>query len=432
LKRQAIVLKGVSKETLVSNLLKRFEGQETYAIYDSCKMTPAAGIGRFELLAAWDPIDLICLSPKSVNAFEIIKAFRDKHRDWVFCLLSYDLKNQVEKLPQRSDQEFPDLVIFVPKYVVSLVSGGEPVLHSSSDDAFEVMKSLKKAESAFIDSDLPRLNFIAGFSDQAYLAKVEEIKDQIREGNVYEMNLCRDYYCENVVGLDAKSLFSQLVKQNPSPFTACFVHKDYHLISSSPERFLMKEGERLISQPMKGTIKREAMENDDKVQVDKLRTSEKDLAENIMIVDLVRNDLSRSCKAGTVKVEELTGIYTYPFVHQMISTVSGEIKEGVDPVDALRNCFPMGSMTGTPKIAAMKLIERFEVKSRGWYSGTTGYFMPNGDFDFNVNIRSFFYDRSQKQLFLWAGGAITIDSEDKQEFDEINLKAGALLKLFKD
>ena len=148
-----------------------------------------------------------------------------------------------------------------------------------------------------------------------------------------------------------------------------------------------------------------------------------------MIVDLVRNDLSRSCVPGTVQVKELFGIYTYPFVHQMISTIQGQKHAYIDPLDALKNCFPMGSMTGAPKIAAMKIIDQMELASRGWYSGAMGYFDPHGNFDFNVAIRSYFYNKQTDYLSVWAGGAITFDSDEESEFNESLLKAKVLLEL---
>jgi para-aminobenzoate synthetase component 1 len=156
--------------------------------------------------------------------------------------------------------------------------------------------------------------------------------------------------------------------------------------------------------------------------------SEKEKAENLMIVDLVRNDLARSSKTGSVKVEELFGIYSFSQVHQMISTVSSQIKETTSAVEAIKNAFPMGSMTGAPKVMAMELIEKYENTKRGLYSGAIGYFAPNSDFDFNVVIRSIQYNESKQYLNFEVGSAITYDSDANLEYEECLLKAQAMMK----
>jgi para-aminobenzoate synthetase component 1 len=199
------------------------------------------------------------------------------------------------------------------------------------------------------------------------------------------------------------------------------------LICASPERFLKKVGNKLISQPIKGTIKRGANEQEDLQQIALLRNSEKERAENMMIVDLVRNDLARSCKAGTVKVEEMFGIYPFKHLFQMISTVSGELKDSVHFIDSIKNAFPMGSMTGAPKIKAMELIEKYEQAKRGLFSSAVGFITPAGDFDFNVVIRSIFYDGTDKRLSFQAGSAITYDSDPHEEYEECMLKVKAIL-----
>jgi para-aminobenzoate synthetase component 1 len=197
----------------------------------------------------------------------------------------------------------------------------------------------------------------------------------------------------------------------------------------SPERYLKKEGINILSQPIKGTSKRNIdNEEDDLLNITHLKTSEKERAENIMVVDLVRNDLSRICKEGTVKVDELCAVYSFPQVHQMISTISGILKDGIHWTDAIRQTFPMGSMTGVPKKKVMELIENYERSKRGLFSGSIGYVTPAGDFDFNVVIRSLLYNSTDKYLSFHTGSAITFSSDPETEYEECLLKAEAIKK----
>ncbi|MEQ8572889.1 MAG: anthranilate synthase component I family protein, partial [Fulvivirga sp.] len=225
--------------------------------------------------------------------------------------------------------------------------------------------------------------------------------------------------------------FRSLTKKSPTPFSTLYKNTEHYLICASPERFIKKEGSKLVSQPIKGTARRGSSEYEDEIIKQELRTNEKELAENMMIVDLVRNDLAKSCIPGSVKVEQMFGIYTFNQWHQMISTVTGQLKNEVKAIEAIKNAFPMGSMTGAPKIKVMELIEKYEVSKRGIYSGSVGYFSPNGDFDFNVVIRSLIYNSSTKNLSFQVGGAITYDSDANAEYEECLLKASAISSLFK-
>ena len=200
------------------------------------------------------------------------------------------------------------------------------------------------------------------------------------------------------------------------------------MLCGSPERFLRKKGRQLISQPIKGTIRRGVTQQEDEVLRQQLHQSLKDRAENVMIVDLVRNDLARSCQAGTVRVPELFGTYPFRQVWQMISTVTGQQHEQVDWLAAIKNAFPMGSMTGAPKVMSMQLIEKYEKSRRGLYSGAVGYITPNRDFDFNVVIRSILYNQIRQYLSFQVGGAIVYDSDPEQEYQECLLKAKGMLK----
>jgi para-aminobenzoate synthetase component 1 len=225
------------------------------------------------------------------------------------------------------------------------------------------------------------------------------------------------------------NIFRNLGKLSPNPFSALYKVNNKWLICASPERFLKKEGSKIFSQPIKGTAKRSAEKKKDEENRINLGSSQKERSENVMVVDLVRNDLSRVCKKGTVKVEELYGIYSFPQVHQMISTISGELKEGILFAEIIRACFPMGSMTGAPKKRVMELIEQYEKTKRGIFSGAVGYISPTGDFDFNVVIRSIMYNAPAHYLSFQAGSAITFYSDPAQEWEECLVKAEAIKKV---
>ncbi|RYE22996.1 MAG: anthranilate synthase component I family protein, partial [Sphingobacteriaceae bacterium] len=225
------------------------------------------------------------------------------------------------------------------------------------------------------------------------------------------------------------SVFQELNAASPTPFACYFKAYDKHILSASPERFLAKRNQQLISQPIKGTSACAASPQQDEYQKNLLKNSIKEQAENVMIVDLVRNDLTKSAVPGTVAVEELFGIYSFKQVHQLISTVTATLDAAIDVVDAVKNTFPPGSMTGAPKLKAMQLMEQFEVSKRSIYAGSVGYFSPDGDFDFNVVIRTILYNAAQKYLSFQVGSAITFQSKPAAEYDECLLKASAMMRV---
>ena len=265
-------------------------------------------------------------------------------------------------------------------------------------------------------------------SKENYLANIEKIKNHILEGDVYELNYCMEFF-DDKANINPTEIYQKLKAKSPVPFGAYLKYFDQYLICASPERFICKKNNQLISQPIKGTVKRNLLdeEKDNELKAS-LLNSEKERAENLMIVDLVRNDLAHSSKTGSVKVDELFGIYSFQQVHQMISTVSSTINENINPIDAIKNAFPMGSMTGAPKVMAMELIEQYEQTKRGLYSGAVGYFTPEGNFDFNVVIRSIQYNKANHYLNIMVGGAITFDSIAEQEYEECLLKAQATMQ----
>ena len=204
-----------------------------------------------------------------------------------------------------------------------------------------------------------------------------------------------------------------------------------YLLCSSPERFLQKINDQIISQPIKGTRKRGKTAEEDNALIDQLRQSEKDKSENIMITDLVRNDLSKTARKASVKVEELCEIYSFDRVHQMISTISSKLDDKFNFVDVLKTTFPMGSMTGAPKLKSMELIEKYEVTKRSLFSGAFGYITPNADFDFNVVIRSILYNKVNESISVMVGGAITINSDAEDEYEESLVKGKAMIDVLK-
>ena len=260
------------------------------------------------------------------------------------------------------------------------------------------------------------------------MSTVEEIKTHIKQGDIYVTNFCQEFFAENTV-VDPLMVFLALNEISPNPFSAFFKYRNNFIICASPERFLAKRNDKLISQPIKGTAKRGKDAVEDESIKQELRNQTKEIQENVMIVDLVRNDLTRSAKQGSVKTEELFGIYSFTQVHQMISTVACELQEGISAAQAIKNAFPMGSMTGAPKIRSMELMEQYEHSRRGVYSGAIGYFSPDNDFDFNVVIRTLLYNRDKEYLSFHVGSAITYHADAEKEYEECLLKAQAILEV---
>lgn len=368
------------------------------------------------------------------NAFADLQTFYQQKQDWLFGFFGYDLKNETEAL--RSDNPdgigLPDLYFFQPETVIGIRSGPAPThleifsLKKTPQAVWADIRNFQVKTDAVVASSAQH-NLIPRLSHAEYLATVEAIRQHIIEGDVYEMNLCQEFFAENVP-LEPLATFERLNALTNAPFAAYLRRGEHYLLCASPERFLKKENNRLISQPIKGTRRRHPEPAEDARIREQLRDSIKDRAENIMIVDLVRNDLARNCLPGSVQVEDLFGIYSFQTVHQMISTVTGQLRPGIHPLLALRDAFPMGSMTGAPKVMAMELIEQYERSRRGLFSGALGYFSPDGDFDFNVVIRSILYNAGTGYLSCQVGGAIVYDSVPEQEYEECLLKVRALLE----
>jgi para-aminobenzoate synthetase component 1 len=339
-----------------------------------------------------------------------------KNNEFAFGYFTYDIKNQLETLHSKHEDEinFPDYFFFVPEVLYTVDAAQDELL----------VKQLKTYKIK------KPINLTAKVSKEIYTQNVEQIKQHIINGDVYELNYCIEFYAKDV-NINPLQVYAALNQCSPTPFSAYLQKNNLYLMCASPERFLKKTKQTIYSQPIKGTIRRGETEEEDKQLKKELLNSEKERAENLMIVDLVRNDLAKSCETGSIKVNELFGIYSFNQVHQMISTVSGKVLSDIHNLDIIKNAFPMGSMTGAPKVMAMKLIEQYEATKRGLYSGAVGYFNPNGDFDFNVVIRSLQYNSQNRYLSAMVGSAITYDSIAYEEYNECLLKARAIMQALK-
>jgi para-aminobenzoate synthetase component 1 len=364
------------------------------------------------------------------NAFQDLYQYQSQTKDWLFGYLSYDLKNDTEALQSNNFDglTFPDLFFFQPKKLF-LIKGNQlemQYLHICDDEIesdFEEITSI----SPITYYPLP-ITINQRISKENYLLKVSKMLEHIQRGDIYEANFCMEFYAENAK-IDPLEMYHKLNAISEAPFAVYFKNAAHYLLSASPERYLRKEGLKVISQPIKGTSKRNENPILDEQFKSDLAKNGKERSENIMIVDLVRNDLSHTATKGSVQVEELCEVYTFKQVHQMISTVVSEVTATTAPVEIIRTTFPMGSMTGAPKISAMQIIEALEETKRGLYSGAVGYFTPSGDFDFNVVIRSILYNAKNEYLSFSVGSAITSQAIAEQEYEECLLKAKAMFEV---
>ena len=383
---------------------------------------------KYDSLVAVDAIDVV--KADGLNSFEQLRAFQVKHQDWMFGHFSYDLKNEVEKLQSQNENYigFEDLSFFIPKHLFTC-ENNKWRYEGDLDLLTSILEEIKgqKIEA----STNPKIDLKPQINHSEYIKGVLNMKHHIQLGDIYEANFCQDFRTEDA-SINPVSIYEKLTQHSATPFSAFYRVSDNWLLCASPERFMAKNGNRIYSQPIKGTAKRGANPDEDQQLINQLKNDPKEQAENVMIVDLVRNDLSRTAAKGSVQVEELFGIYTFPQVHQMISTISSELKEGLTGLDAIEKAFPMGSMTGAPKVMAMQLIEEFESFKRGLYSGSVGYIEPNGDFDFNVVIRSILYNQKTKRISAPVGGAITIKADPEKEYQESVLKAKAMLNILQN
>lgn len=360
------------------------------------------------------------------NAIASLQTFLDQQNDWCFGHLGYDLKNETEQLTSTHENKigFADLYFFVPQYVFQL-SETTLQIGSLQDDHATINDAIWNEKIEGVENQ-SAIVFHERVSKADYINSINRIKEHILRGDCYELNYCMEFFAERSM-IDPLRVYQSLTTVSPNPFSAFYKVESSYLLCASPERFLRRQGTQLLSQPIKGTVKRNVVDAaEDDALKQQLHSSKKDRSENVMVVDLVRNDLSRVCKEGTVNVDELFAVYSFPQVHQMISSIVGEVKEELNFTDIIRATFPMGSMTGAPKRKVMQLIGQYEQSRRGIFSGAVGYIAPNGDFDFNVVIRSILYNEASKYLSYMVGSGITFYSDAENEYEECLLKADAI------
>ena len=384
--------------------------------------------GKFEALLAIGSTQELKMNTQ--GCIDALQGFHEETQDWLLGYLSYDLKNEIEDVSSFNEdlQQAPELFFFQPEKLLILRKNMIEFHYPEElqDVVHHDLESIER-QNTEVDHQKININIRQVFSRTDYTNAVNGILEHIQLGDIYEMNFCQSFYAKHVQ-LSPIKIFQKLNDIARSPFAAFCQFDDHHILSASPERYIQRTGEKLISQPIKGTAKRSKNKALDKEISLGLQNDPKERAENIMITDLVRNDLARTAEKGSVRVEELCGLYSFRTVHQLITTISSQIRKGTRLNEILKTTFPMGSMTGAPKLSAMNIIEEFEHNKRGIYSGSIGYISPHGDLDLNVVIRSILYNKKNQQLSLAVGSAITYQSEPQKEYEECLLKAEALLK----
>lgn len=428
--RTSLIRQIENPELLKKQLLQWAQGFREVVFLDSNDST--AKYATYDCMLAADAFT--SLKTDYTNAFEELNTYQRATKDWLFGYLSYDLKNNTEQLnsENKDSLHFADLFFFQPKKIV-LIKGNQIEFQYLNLCADEMESDFQEIINLELEihtiSNKIRIEQKISISD--YLQKVSKMLNYINEGQIYEANFCMEFFAREIK-IDPVATFESLNALSKAPFSTFFKNNKQFAISASPERYLKKTGNTCISQPIKGTSRRFLNNEEDELSRINLHNDPKERAENIMIVDLVRNDLSKTAQKDSVCVEELCKIYSFTQVHQMISTISSTLKPEFSAVDVLKSTFPMGSMTGAPKISAMQIIEELEETKRGLYSGAIGYFTPESDFDFNVVIRSVLYNETEKYLSFSVGSAITSKSEPEKEYEECLLKARAMRLVLND
>jgi len=432
--RKAIIYKNINTQFFKRNLLRWAQNFSHVAFYQSNEEAYPVSehlFRNYETIVGIDKISDLMFCEK--DNFERLKNYYEKTKDWIFGFLTYDLKNELENL--KSDNydgiQMPKINFFQPKLLFFISKNRIKVEYYNDYTPRVFIESIiKQIKNYHLQTIEPKqINFKSRLTKSEYIDTIEEIKEHIKKGDIYEMNYCFEFFSEGET-INPAETYAKLNKLSPTPFSCFYKLYDKYLMSASPERFLLKTNNQLISQPIKGTAKRGENLKEDLILIEQLKTNQKEISENVMIVDLVRNDLSKIAEKGSVNVLEFCKIYTFPQVHQLISTISANLKNEFHFIDAIKNCFPMGSMTGAPKVRAMEIIEKYEKNKRGLYAGAVGYITPVGNFDFNVIIRSIIYNKTKKYISYMVGSAITANSSPEKEYEECLLKAEAMKKVF--
>lgn len=415
-------------------LIDFVSAEETFCLLDDSSPTKNQ-VSTFNVLAGWGITASFQVDARQENIAEL-DSFLEEHKGkWIFGHMCYELKDVFEKKLNSSHESvipFPILSFFVAAYVcgireneIFIQTQGHDAPTLSPEEIFRKILETPMGPESRAGIKHPGKIYLPKSS---YASAIDKILHHLHEGDIYEINYCVPFSLSGEIHAPGR-LWKQMQKEQEAPFGVLYKTNNLWLLCSSPERFIKKIGEKLLSQPMKGTIKRSKDPLQDEVLKKQLHESEKEKAENVMIVDLVRNDLGKISQTGTVQVDELFGIYSFPAVHQMISTVSSRLENKISFTEIIRALFPMGSMTGAPKFRAMEIIEEHEIFQRGLYSGSVGYIDPEGDFDFNVVIRSILYNSQNKTILFPAGSAITALSDPEKEYEECLLKAQGMHKM---
>lgn len=373
------------------------------------------------------------LAVKALHAFrgrdhvlDELHQFLSRHQQaFIPGYLSYDLKNEIEELRTTTPDHlrFPEAYFFVPAVVVRWTGN---LVHIQADDPKQVYEAISATTIPPVSTPL-KVKVRSRWSKDQYFRAFDRVQAHIQRGDIYEVNLCQEFYATDAK-ISPVEVYLHLNAISPTPFSSFFRVGSHYILCASPERFLAKRQGRLISQPIKGTAKRGRTVEEDQEIIDRMLRSQKEIAENVMIVDLVRNDLTRSALPGTVQATELFEIQSFRQVHQMVSTITCIQDPAVSNMDVLRHTFPAGSMTGAPKIAAMRICDQVEASKRGVYAGSIGYIdTVHDEFDFNVVIRSLLYNEATGYLSFHTGGAVTNQALAEQEYQECLLKASAIL-----
>ncbi len=366
------------------------------------------------------------------GAFYQLEAFQQKSTSPIAGYLGYDLKNDLENLQSKNtdDLEMPESVFFEPTVWLYFAQGKLKIESENQADINEIRDWLEipfptkayQNETIFLEPKTLQ---------SEYIAQAKSINAHLKRGDIYEANYCMSF-SGRAENFDPVNQFLKLLELTKAPFSVFSKLGEAYILSASPERYLKNTDGELISQPIKGTIKRSRDASEDQQLIEQLKNDPKEQSENVMIVDLVRNDLSRVAKRNSVHVKELFGVGTFKTVHHLVSTVAAQLNtKKYNHWDAIKATFPMGSMTGAPKISAMKIIDSHENFKRGVYSGAFGWIDPSGDFDFNVLIRTIIYNHRTERLGFSVGSAITINAIPEKEYEECMLKADALITALK-
>ena len=387
-------------------------------------------INNYEAILAIDSYSEIPYTRN--NSLNKLDNFLKNTQDWVFGYLSYDLKNELENLESKNIDSFdlPNLFFFQPKKIWLVSNSNVEALYLDGNQIDDDWTEINKINLSEKFSKSNKIILKERLKKNQYQNKIKLLLDHIKRGDIYEANFCMEWFSQNA-NIIPSEVYIKLNEISKTPMSAFFKNKNLNLLSSSPERYIKRIKDRVVSQPIKGTSRRDQNDMVDSKLMNELEANIKERSENIMIVDLIRNDLSRFSIPGSVIVKELCKVYPFKQVHQMISTVESKIKSNLSSSEIIKHTFPMGSMTGAPKVKAMNIIEDLEVSARGLYSGALGYIKPSGDFDFNVVIRSLIYDTNTKYLSFHVGSAITSKSKILNEYNECLLKAEAMISVLK-